>query len=491
MSDQTTLLTENERTHIIIGVLVAMFPAALDQTIVSPAMSTIGAALGDGLWLSWVISAYLLTSTAVTPLFGKLADLRGRRSVLHLCIAIFLAGSVICALAPTMAVLIGGRAVQGVGDGGLIAVVQTIIADVAPPKERGRYYVYISTLWGLSSVAGPVVGGALAEHVHWSMIFWINLPIGAACYVMSSRALTNFPDVRRNQKLDVLSALMVIVATVLLLLALTWGGTVYPWGSLTIGGLICASLLVFVLFAWHQLQPEDPLLPTRVLANPIVACASAAVFFSMTCFIGLSVYFPIYLQLIEEFGAAASGLALVALMGGASLGSNVAGRHMQKSAHYKRIAVVGACIAIVSLVLLGLLADKAPFPVIEGTVAAAGFGFGTLSPIALISVQNVSEQRDLGIATATLVFLRSLGSVVGLATLSTVVGTTDIASHIGSGTAVLDGDARAHVADGFRWVFYAAASSQVLSLLFLIRMEEKPLRGHAPPVPVENDSTQL
>ncbi len=485
--NQTVSLTAHERAHIVIGVSVVTFLAALDQTIVSPAMPIIGAALGDGLWLSWVISAYLLTSTAVTPLFGKLADLKGRRPVLHWCIAIFLTGSTVCALAPTMAVLIGGRAIQGIGDGGLTAVVQTVIADVISPKERGRYYAYISTLWAVSSVAGPIVGGVLAEHVHWSMIFWINLPIGAVCYAISSRALANFLDVRRSHNLDILGALMVIVATATLLLALTWAGTIYPWCSPMIGGLICASLLLFGLFAWYQLKPKEPLLPTRVLANPIVAYASAAAFFSMTCFICLSVYFPIYLQLVEEFGTAASGFALVALICGASLGSNISGQYMRRSDHYKKISVFGMCITTAALVLLGLVAGKAPFAVVEGTVAVAGFGFGTLFPIALISVQNASEQRDLGTATAMLVFSRSLGSVIGFAALSTILGATGISSRIGSKSSVLDLSARTEIADGFSWVFYAAASSQVLSLLLLMRLEEKPLRRYNPSVQVKED----
>lgn len=475
MLDRTASLTEKERTQIVISVLIAMFLTALDQTIVSPALPTIGAALGNRLWLSWVISAYLITSTAVTPLFGKLADIKGRRPVFFLCIAIFLAGSVICASAPTLAALIGGRAIQGIGDGGLIAVVQTIMADVAPPKERARYFAYTTALWGVASVAGPIIGGVLAQLVHWSMIFWINLPIGLACYVVSSRALTNFPDIRRNHQLDVLGALMVVIATVLLLLALTLGGVAYPWDSLAICGPICASLLLFGLFAWYQRYLEEPLLPIRVLANPIIAYASAAAFFSTTCTIGISVYFPVYLQLIEEFGAGASGLALVGLVGGASLGSNISGRYMKKSAHYKRIAVFGGSIATVALALLGFLAGGAPFVVMEATVAIFGLGFGTLFPVALISVQNASEQRDIGIATATLVFLRSLGSVVGLAALSTIAGATGIAPHIGSEISVIDGGARAQIVDGFRWLFCAAATVQGLSMLFFLRIEEKPL----------------
>jgi EmrB/QacA subfamily drug resistance transporter len=477
-------LSEPDRVRIVIGVLIAMFLAALDQTIVTPAMPTIGAALGGGLWLSWIVSAYFLTSTAVTPLFGKLADLKGRRPVLYASIGIFLLGSVVCALAPSMAVLIGGRAIQGIGGGGLMAVVQTIIGDVAPPRERARYMIYISTLWAVSSLAGPVLGGVLAQHVHWSMIFWINLPIGAIGYLMSSRALQKLPDVRRPHKLDVLGALIVMVATVLLLLALTWGGTVYPWSSLVVIGLIWVSLFLFGLFGWYQLQPEEPLLPPRVLANPVVALACTAIFFSMAGFVGLSVFFPVYLELVEGLGAAASGLALVALMGGTVLGANISGRHMRRSPHYKRIAVLGSFVASMSLALLGVLADTVPFAVIELIVGAAGFGLGTLFPIAMVSVQNAAEPRDLGVATATLGFLRSLGSVIGIAILGAILGTAGVSAHIGDASGALTGAARVETVEGFRWLFFAAALSQMVSLVLLMRMEEKPLRGHAPPVPV-------
>jgi MFS family permease len=209
---------------IVIGILLAMLLAALDQTIVATALPTIGRELGNPEQLPWVVTAYLLTSTAVTPLYGKLSDIHGRRLILLIGIGTFVLGSLACALAPSMGVLIVARGFQGLGGGGLISLAQTIIADVVAPKERGRYQGYIAGVFVTSSVAGPVLGGFFAEHLHWSMIFWINLPLGAVAFVMTNRVLRRLPRHERPHRVDLLGALLMVLATVTLLLALSWGG---------------------------------------------------------------------------------------------------------------------------------------------------------------------------------------------------------------------------------------------------------------------------
>lgn len=458
--------------------LVAMFLAALDQSIVAPALPTISAALGGGAWLSWIVAGYFLTSTAVMPLAGKLADLRGRRPVLYGSMAMFTLGSLVCAVAPTMAVLVAGRAIQGIGGGGLVASVQTVIGDVAPPRERARYTIYISTLWAIASTAGPVAGGVVAQHLHWSVIFWINLPIAAAAFALSSRALKRLPDTRRDHKLDVRGALLVIGATTLLLLALTWAGNTFPWGSPVIATLIAASLVLFALFARGQFRATEPLLPPRVLADPVVATACAAASLSTFCLVGLSVYFPVYLQMVEGMGPAWSGAALVFLMGGGVVGSNWSGTRMHRSPRYKWVALLGSSISAAALASLALLAGRVPVAILEVLIGLGGFGFGTLFPVALLSVQNASERRDLGVATSTIGFLRSLGGVIGLALLGAVAGATGIAADIGvppTGMA-----ARVGAAVGFRYLFLTVAVAQGLALCFLLLMEERPLRGDSP-----------
>jgi MFS family permease len=215
-------LEPTERKEIIVGILVAMFLAALDQTIVAPALPTIGSSLRNAEYLSWIVTAYLLTATAVTPLYGKLADLRGRRPVILGAIGIFLVGSVLSAVAQSMFMLIIGRAIQGVGGGGLSALATTVIGDLVPPRERGQYQGYISGMWGFASLAGPVVGGYLAHNWHWSMIFWINLPLGALAVAVLNKPLEKLSTVRSKHKLDLPGSGLVILATTSLMLLLTW-----------------------------------------------------------------------------------------------------------------------------------------------------------------------------------------------------------------------------------------------------------------------------
>lgn len=415
-------LSQRERDHVVVAALTAMFPAALDQMMVTPALPTISAEIGGGVWLSWIVSAYFLASTAFTPLLGKVADLKGRRVVLYASLAIFMAASVVCAISTTMPTLIVGRVFQGIGGAGMIAAVQTIIGDVAPPKERARYMAYVSTLWAVASVAGPVSGGILSQYTHWSMIFWINLPLGLIACILCTRQLGKLPSVRRNHRLDLAGAALVVIATSLLLIGLTLGGSVYPWSSPIILLLLGGAVVGFAAFVWQQTLPEEPLLPPRLLSNPVVRNACAAGFFSMTCLMGLSVYIPIYLQTFEGMTPSVSGLALMVLMVGGVSGSAVSGYFLHRTQHYRRVAVIGAVITVLSLVSLGLSVGLMPFIGLEVMVGLAGFGFGTIFPVALLSVQNAAEHRDLGIASATLGFLRNLGAVFGLAALGAIAG---------------------------------------------------------------------
>jgi EmrB/QacA subfamily drug resistance transporter len=476
-------ITDKDRRSIVIGALVSMFLAALDQTIMSPALPTIGAQLGDAAWLSWVISAYFLTATAVTPLYGKLADIKGRRPVLFSAVGIFLVGSVICAVAPSMAALIIGRAIQGVGGGGLMALAQTIIGDVVPPKERSRYVVFITGVWATASIAGPVVGGVFAQHVHWSLIFWINLPIGLVAIVLTERALRKLPVVHRDHALDWLGSVLVVLATVALMFALTLGGTRFPWGSTEILALIGASALLFAGFALHLGRAPEPLIPPRVMRNPVIAPTVTGLFFAMGASVGLSVYFPVYLELVEGFDAASAGFALVGFMVGTVAGANTSGRMMAHTPRYKRIGVAGGVMAAVAFATLAAAVGTAPFWLIEVLIFIGGFGNGTQFPVTTVSVQNAAEPRDLGTATSTMSFMRSLGSVVGVATLGAILIGTGVVENIGEAAAgrhATDAASIAAAVDAFRWLFGFAAIAQLVAVGFLSLAEERPLRGRAP-----------
>src|SRR5258708_4369481 len=245
---------------IMFGVVLAMLLGALDQTIVATALRPIGRELNDEQNLSWVVTAYLLTSTAVTPLYGKLSDVHGRRAMLLLAIAIFLSGSVACALSRNIFVLIGARALQGLGGGGLLSLGQTIVGDVVAPRERGRYQAYFAAIFVTSSIAGPSLGGLFAEHLHWSFVFWINLPLGLAAYILTNRVLKLLPRHDLPHRIDGLGALLMTAATVALLLALSWGGTTYAWGSPQILCLLAASAVGWVLFAVRLARAPAPLI---------------------------------------------------------------------------------------------------------------------------------------------------------------------------------------------------------------------------------------
>lgn len=474
-------LSHAEIRTIIIGVMLAMFLSALDQTIIATALPTIGASFGDLEGLSWVVTAYLLTGTAVTPLVGKLADIHGPRPVLLAAIALFLIGSVICALAPGMMWLIGGRAVQGLGGGGLIALAQTIIGLLVAPRERGRYQGYFAVVFITSSIAGPVLGGFFAEHLHWSLIFWINVPLGIAAAAMSDRALRNLPAHHHPHRLDILGALLMCVATVALLLALSWGGTHFPWFSAPIVGLLAVSLLVWCAFGLRVATAMEPLLPVEVLANQVVRTGVPSAAFAMGTLVGLSIQMPLYLEGVMRLTSSQSGLALIPLMGGVVFGATGAGRSMSRMTHYKRVPIIGLVASITSLLLVALWPHPLHVLAVVLAMGITGVGLGTVLPITTVAVQNAVPLPQMGTATGVVNFFRSLGSAVLTAGFGAIViGMSGV-----EGSALLErllaGTTQVTpLADAFQWMFAAAAASLGVSLIAMLAMEERPLRsGHA------------
>src|SRR3954465_45549 len=256
---------------IMIGILLAMFLSALEQTIVAPALPTIGRTLGDVENLSWVVTAYLLANTVATPLFGKLSDIHGRRRMMLVAIVIFIVGSVACALAPNMPALIAARALQGIGGGGILPIAHTVIGDMVTPRERPRYQSYTSIMFMAASIIGPVIGGVLTDYVHWTMIFWINLPMGLLALWMTDRALKKLPRHDRPHKLDVLGALLMVCAALALMLAMTWGGTRYGWASAPVLGLLGGAVALWLSFAWRVSRAPEPFIPLSILRAPILA----------------------------------------------------------------------------------------------------------------------------------------------------------------------------------------------------------------------------
>jgi EmrB/QacA subfamily drug resistance transporter len=477
-------LSDAQKRNVIVGVLLAMFLATLDQTIVAPALPTIGAHLGNVDFLSWIISVYLLTSTATTPLYGKLSDIYGRRPVVLLALAVFVAGSVVCAVSTSMTIMIVGRAIQGLGGGGLITLAQTVIADAVSPRERSKYVVYITGVWATSSVAGPVLGGFLAQHVSWTVIFWINVPLGAFAALITSGTLKGLPQIRRDHRLDILGSLLMTSATVALMLLLTIGGVRVAWTSPAILTLGLIALFLTVWLVAHLARETEPLIPLDIFRNEVVGVATLSIFFSMFAFVGSTVYLPIYFEYVMGTDPTLAGAGLIALLGGSVIGANSAGRYMPRIAHYKRMPIVGLAVAFAALVLLSAFAPNLTFWQAEALVLLLGIGMGPLFPTATVAVQNAVDPRDLGIATATLAFLRTFGSAIGVAAIGAVVLGFGVVSDLGlpaHGTAA-DPLLAERAGQAFIIVFAVQAAAIAISLSCMLSMEERPLRGAAPAI---------
>jgi EmrB/QacA subfamily drug resistance transporter len=449
--------------------MLAMFLGALDQTIVAPALPTIGRELGDVDALPWVVTAYLISSTAVTPLYGKLSDIHGRRAMLLTSLALFVLGSIACALAPSMLLLIAARGLQGMGGGGLISLAQTVIADVVAPKERARYQGMIASVFVASSVIGPVLGGGFAQMAHWSLIFWINLPLGLLALWLTDRALRALPRHERPHQLDLLGAALIVAATITLLLALSWGGVRYPWSSPPLLALLGATVAFALFFAGRLATAREPFLPLSVLREPVVRLGTATACCAMGTFIGLSIYVPVFLEAARGLPAAQSGLALTPLMSGVIVGAVLSARLMMRIRHYRRPPLAGLVIAMAGCIALALHPTSLPLVAVELLLAAVGAGIGTVLPVTTIAIQNAVPMHQLGTATGVMSFFRALGGAVAVAGLGAL-----ILGHGGVDGIVGDLDVL------FGRLFLSGAGGLGLAFVWLALMPERPLRDRIP-----------
>jgi EmrB/QacA subfamily drug resistance transporter len=459
--------------------MLTVFLAALNQTIVATALPTIGRDFSDFESLSWIVTSYLLTSTAVAPLYGKLSDIHGRRAVMLASVGIFTLGSLACAVAPTMLTLVLGRALQGIGGGGILPIAQAVMADSITPRERGRYQAYMGVVWVTSGVGGPILGGFLAEHLHWSLVFWINLPLGLAAALMIQSRLKQLPRHERRHKLDIVGAGLMMASAVLLLLALSWGGTRYAWASPQIVGLIVASGIVSLAFGWRLTQAEEPFLPLSVLANPVMLMGTAANSFSMGASIGLIIFVPLYYELVQHLSASDSGLALIPIAL-TTPGSLLSGRAMMHMRHYKRVPVVAVIIALAALGYLVWQPAPALWIVIV-VMSVVGLACGAVFPVCTVSIQNAMPNHQVGTAMGAMNFFRALASAFAVAIMGAILlaglGTT-LRHGVDTAAVTTRLDAPAvDIAAVFRWVFLAGEAFLAAALAFVLLMEERPLRG--------------
>ncbi len=465
--------------RIIGGILLAMFLSALEQTIVAPALPTIGRALDDVESLSFVVTAYLLAATAVTPLFGKFADIHGRRITLLTAVAIFILGSIACALAPSIWALIAGRALQGIGGGGILPIAQTIIADLLSPRERPQYQSYSAVMFMAASILGPVLGGLLTDYLHWSLIFWINVPMGAVALVLTDRVLRRLPRNDRPHRLDFLGAALMVAAALVLMLALAWGGRRYAWGSREILGMVACSIVLWAAFALRLARAPEPFIPLAMIRDRAIAAILVTGFLSIGTIIGLTIMTPLYLELVLGFNASQSSLALIAFVVGTTVGSLIAGRLVARMRRYLRVPLIGLLLSAATLA--GLAVDPALFS-LAGVCAllfVAGTGLGPMYPVTTVVIQNAVAPHQFGTATGTLNFFRQLGGAMIVATFGAIVlGAVDSAGGV-TALEALPGAVHAagDFAMTFRRVFLAAAAFLGVACLAMMAVEERPLRG--------------
>jgi EmrB/QacA subfamily drug resistance transporter len=406
---------------VILGALMSgMLLAALDQTIVATALPTIVGDLGGLNHLSWVVTAYLLASTVTTPLYGKISDLYGRKPVFQFAIVVFLLGSALAGLSQNMTELIAFRGLQGIGAGGLITLAITIIGDVVPPRERGRYQGYMGAVFALASVIGPLLGGFFVDQLSWRWVFYVNLPVGAVALVVTSIVL-DLPTRRISHRIDYAGTALLVGAVSSILLAVTWGGTEYAWGSTTIVGLAVVGAVLLAGFVAVERRVPEPVLPLYLFRNRVFAVATATMFIVGLAMFGGIIYLPLFLQVVGGRSATNAGLLLLPLILGLMFTSIASGRIISRTGRYKAFPVCGMLVMAVGMYLLSTMGPTTTQVQASVYMIVLGLGLGMVMQVLVLAVQNAVDPKDLGVATGAATFLRSMGGSFGVALLGAVL----------------------------------------------------------------------
>jgi len=401
------------------GLLLVMFLAALDQTIVATALPTIVGDLGGLKHISWVVTAYLLAQTVVTPLYGKLGDMYGRKIILQGALIIFLAGSALCGLSQSLDELIAFRALQGLGGGGLMVSAQAAIGDVVPPRERGRYVGLFGAVFGLASVAGPLLGGFLTTNLSWRWIFYVNLPLGIIAMFVLAATLPSMAE-RVHHNIDYIGTALLAAGLSAIVLASSLGGVSFGWGSPVIVGLGAGGVLALAVFLWFERHASEPVLPPRLLSNRVFVVTSAVGFVVGFALFGAVTYLPLFLQVVKGASPTGSGLQLVPLMGGLLITSIASGQVITRSGHYKPFPIAGTAVMALGLYLLSTLDTASSEAMIVAFMFVLGLGLGMVMQVLVLAVQNAVEYSDLGVATSGATLFRSMGGSLGTSVLGAI-----------------------------------------------------------------------
>jgi EmrB/QacA subfamily drug resistance transporter len=494
-------LTHRQIKIVFTGLMLGMFLAALDQSIVATALPTIVGDLGGLNKLSWVVTVYLLSSTVSTPIYGKLGDLFGRKIVFQAAISLFLVGSMLSGLSHTIIQLIIFRLVQGLGAGGIFTSVMSIIGDILSPRERGKYQAYLTATFTFASVSGPAIGGLFTQHLSWRWCFYVNVPIGLVTLVVTSVVL-NLSFTRVRHKIDYFGVMLFCTSITALLLATVWGRAEYAWTSPTMLTLIFGGIALLGVFVWWERRATEPLLPLRLFRNRTFALLNSAGFLVFAAMFGTIVYLPLFLQLVTGASPTFSGVLIMPNSLAGALAGVLMGRRVAKTGHYRKIPIFGAGLTTIALSLLTLLTPTTPFFVAAIFMTMLGFGSGLMVPVMLIAIQNAVPKEDLGSATSAHLFFRSMGSSIAVAVFGSVMNARlrywfprllphGVGNHLSAAQVafspaavhLLAADVRVGIVDAFarslHVVFICAVPLCAATIPLLILLREIPLRTGA------------
>ena len=477
------------------AIMLATLLAALDQTIVATALPKIVSDLNGFEHLSWVVTAYLVTSTVTVPLYGKLSDLYGRRRLFLVAITVFLIGSALCGAAQTMGQLIAFRALQGVGAGGLIPLSQAAIADLFPPRERGRYQAYISGMWAIAAVAGPLLGGTLADHASWRWIFYINIPLGLVALVVVMRTMPSRSHIREH-RIDYLGAALLSGAITAILLATVWGGTTYAWSSWQVIGTAATGIVLAVAFVFVERRVAEPLLPLELFKNRIVAVSCGAGLVIGALLFAVTIYAPVFMQDVLGSSATNSGALLIPLSAGWVVSSVIVGQLVARTGRYRIWPILGSTLVLLGMILMTTIDPGTSLATVSANLVLVGIGMGVMFQIYVIAAQNAVPVTQIGVVTGQLNFYRSMGgsfAVAGLGALLTSRLGTELVDQLGRAGSRIDpnqvvqsGSAQLppRLADGVQTalsnslhsVFLVCVPIAVIGLALAFALEERPLR---------------